>query len=287
MDNRGNSIVEITIVLIVIVMIFGVVINSEELTTQKVSNMVENQNIETKLAEVIDYLINNPGENNWLEYKRIPGLAIVGEDGNAVPNSVSYSKFIALKDNYKDFVDEKIFKSKIKTSMELIPLESSISNVKIGFLKESDNVYSVNRLVKCDFYKKYVLKDFQNPGKCNHNHDNASHSCNYFKIFKGNLRKSDYYVVFDESEKNNAKYFFDTSSDKSYNSFKKIERNYVYLNDKIDFFNETSDIVFIHFNKKNVKAVLISVPKDFDKTKLKYDYFRTNNCELILRASYQ
>lgn len=250
MDNRGNSIVEITIVLIVIVMIFGVVINSEELTTQKVSNMVENQNIETKLAEVIDYLINNPGENNWLEYKRIPGLAIVGEDGNAVPNSVSYSKFIALKDNYKDFVDEKIFKSKIKTSMELIPLESSISNVKIGFLKESDNVYSVNRLVKCDFYKKYVLKDFQNPGKCNHNHDNASHSCNYFKIFKGNLRKSDYYVVFDESEKNNAKYFFDTSSDKSYNSFKKIERNYVYLNDKIDFFNETSDIVFIHFNKK-------------------------------------
>ena len=51
MDNRGNSIIEITIVLIVIVMIFGVVINSEELTTQKVSNMVENQNIETKLAK--------------------------------------------------------------------------------------------------------------------------------------------------------------------------------------------------------------------------------------------
>lgn len=45
--------------------------------------------------------------------------------------------------------------------MEVIPKESSISSVKIGSPDDGKNVYSVNRMVKCDFYKKYVVKDFQ------------------------------------------------------------------------------------------------------------------------------
>jgi len=32
--------------------------------------------------------------------------------------------------------------------------------------------------------------------------------------------------------------------------------------------------------------VLISLPKNFDKDFLEYDYFRTNECELILKAWY-
>lgn len=44
--------------------------------------------------------------------------------------------------------------------------------------------------------------------------------------------------------------------------------------------------MFIHFNKKDVKALLVCVPKDFDKSKLNYDYFRTNNCEFILKGWY-
>lgn len=52
------------------------------------------------------------------------------------------------------------------------------------------------------------------------------------------------------------------------------------------FNNQSSEIVFVHFDKKNVKAVLVSVPKNFDKSKLKYDYFITNDCKLILKAWY-
>lgn len=77
----------------------------------------------------------------------------------------SYDKFLILGKNYKKLVDKNIFDSKIKTSMEIIPKESSISSVKIGSQDDGKNVYSVNRMIKCDFYKKYVVKDFQTKGK--------------------------------------------------------------------------------------------------------------------------
>ena len=280
------DLIEITIGLVIIVLIFGIALNSSEMTTQKLSKISENQNIEVKIAEAADYLINNPGDENWIEYKKTPGLAIINEGGETIPNSVSYSKIIALGSDYSKFVDEKIFDGNLKSSIELIPQESSISSVKIGHSTEGKNVYSQNRLVKCDFYKKYVLKDFQNPGKCNHNHDNKNNSCNYIKIFKGNLKKSDYYILIDDSEKYSCKYFFDTTLDKHYDGWQRVDENRIYLNDKLDFFNTSSEIVFVHFDKKDVKAVIVSVPKNFDKKNLKYNYFRTNDCKFILKAWY-
>ena len=56
------------------------------------------------------------------------------------------------------------------------------------------------------------------------------------------------------------------------------------INDKISFYDDTSAVVFIHFDKPNVKAVLVSVPKNFKMYNLNYDYFRTNDCDLILKA---
>lgn len=285
MDDKGSSTIEITIALVIIVLIFGVMLNSSEIATQKLSKITENQNIEVKLAEVADYLINNPGDDNWIKYKKTPGLAIVNEGGEIIPNSVSYAKLMALGSDYQKFVDEKIFDGKVKSSIELIPMESSISSVKLGYSDESKNVYSQNRLVKCDFFKKYVIKDFQNTGKCNHNHDNTTHSCNYFKIFKGNLKKSDYYILIDKSEKYSCKYFIDTTQNKNYN-WQSADSEKIYLNDEFDFYNTTSEVCFIHFDKKDVKACIVSVPKDFDKNNLKYDYFRTNNCKLIIKAWY-
>ena len=58
----------------------------------------------------------------------------------------------------------------------------------------------------------------------------------------------------------------------------------IYLNDKIDLYDDTSAVVFIHLNKANAKAVLVSVPKNFKMYDLNYDYFRTNYCNLILKA---
>jgi len=288
MDNRGNIVIEVAIVLIVILMIAGIVLNLSENITQKAVKATERENTELMISEVIDNLINNPGvPQNWNEYKKgTPGLAIVNEHDEIIPNSVSYEKFSTLGKNYKKLVSEKIFGSKVKTSMELIPKPSGISSVKIGDDSESENIYSVNRLVKCDFFKKFVIKDFQNEGKCNHGHKQNSHSCNYFKIFKGNLKKTNYYLIIDKDEKSNLKYMVDTTRVVKARFWESPSSEIIYLNDKINFYDDTSAVVFVHFNKANAKAVLISTPKTFKINDLNYDYFTTNECNLILKAWY-
>ena len=286
MDDKGNIIVEIAIVLIITLMITSIVLNASELMTNKAITSVESENTEILINEMLDNLVNNPGiPENWEEYgKGTPGLAIINEEGETIPNSVSYTKFMALKNNYKKLVERK-FSSKIKTSLELIPQESSISSVKIGNGDENGDTHSVNRLVKCDFFKKFVVKDFQYGGKCNHKHSQNSHSCNYFKVFKGNLRSSNYYLLINSGE-NDLEYIIDTTRVVKGRFWENPGSDKIYLNDKINFYDDPSAVVFIHFNKPNVKAVLVSVPKNFNMRNLNYDYFRTNDCNLILKAWY-
>ena len=288
MDNKGSITIEIAIALIIILMIVGIILSINEISTQKIVKQGENEHIETFIEEAAVNLINNPGTpDNWeVNKKGTPGLAIVNEEGQVIPNSVSYAKFIALGSDYEKFATKILFNSKIKTSMELIPHESSISSVKIGSSENSNTVHSVNRLVKCDFFKKYVIKDFQNEGKCNLNHDQNSHSCNYFKVFKGNLRASDYYLLVDDDEKYNLNYFIGSTRLVKDKSWELVTSDKIYLNEKINFYDDSNAIVFIHFNKPQAKAFLVSVPKSFDINKLDYDYFKTNDCEFILKAWY-
>lgn len=288
MNNKGNISIEIGIVLIIILMIIGTVLSLSEISTQKITKQSENEHIQTFIEETAVNLINNPGTpDNWeVNKKGTPGLAIVNEEGQIIPNSISYTKFMTLGSDYEKLATKLLFNSKIKSSMELIPHESSISSVKIGNDETSNIIHSVNRIVKCDFFKKYVLKDFQNEGSCNHNHDQNSHSCNYFKTFKGNLRASNYYLLIDEEEKYDLKYFIGSTRVVKEKSWETVISSEIYLNDKIDFYDDTSAIVFIHFNHPKAKALLVSVPKTFDKNKLNYDYFRTNECEFILKVWY-
>ena len=153
MDSKGSITIEITVVLVIILLIFGVFLTSYENTTNKIIKTQEQEHMEILTSEVIDNLINNPGiPEKWFEYEKgTPGLSIVNEGGESIPNSVSYVKLIALGKNYKQLGYEKLFDSKIHSSMELIPLERSISSVKIGEENEPSNIFSVNRLVKCDF----------------------------------------------------------------------------------------------------------------------------------------
>lgn len=288
MDSKGSMTIELAIVLIFIVVIVGVMLSAFENNSEKVITAQERENMEILTTEVADNLVNSLGSpDNWFDIsKGTPGLAITNEEGQVIPNSVSWHKFCALGDNYKKLVDEKLFNSKIKTSMELIPQKSSISSVKIGSSKESGNVYSVNRLVKCDFYKRYVIKDFQNKGKCRHNHDQNSYSCNYFKIFKGNLKKSNYYLLIDDNQKYKLNYMVDTTRVVKERPWYATSSNRIFLNNEINFYDDTSAVIFIHFDKPKAKAVLVSVPKGFDKNKLNYDYFRTNDCQFLLKAWY-
>lgn len=287
MDNKGSSTIEITIALVIIILILGTVLTSIENTTDKIIKSQETENIETLINEVVDNLINNPGKPvKWDEYEKgTPGLAIINEDGQIIPNSVSYSKFNALGKNYKKLITENLFHSKIKSSIELIPQKTTISSVKIGHYEEPNIICSVNRLVKCDFFRKYVIKDFQNDGTCSHEHDQNTHSCNYFKIFKGNLKSSNYYLIIDESEKYHLKYIIDTTNDNSMN-WQTTASNVISINEKIRFHNDTGEIVFIHLDKPKAKAVIVSVPKSFERKYLDYSYFITNECKLILKCWY-
>ena len=288
MDNRGNLVIEIAIVLIITLMISGIVLNYSELLTNRAITSEETENTESVISEMADNLVNNPGvPDNWEKYGRgMPGLAIINEEGKIISNSISFSKFIALKNNYKNLVDKKLFSSKIKTSMELVPQESSISSVKIGDSNEKGDIFSANRLVKCDFYKKFVIKDFQYEGKCNHKHSQDRHSCNYFKIFPVNLKKSDYYLLIDSEQSKDLKYIIDTTRVVKQRYWQNPGSDKIYLNDKISFYDDSSAVVFIHFNKPHVKAVLVSVPKNFKMHDLNYDYFRENTCNFILKAWY-
>ena len=137
MDNRGNIALEVAIVLVVILIICGFVVNFSEILTHKAVEASEMENGEIIISEAVDNLINNPGvPEDWEKYEKgTPGLAIVNEHGETVPNSISYAKFIVLGKNYKKLVDKKLFGSKVKTSMELIPQESTISSVKIAYIK--------------------------------------------------------------------------------------------------------------------------------------------------------
>ena len=282
------KLIEIGLILIMLLVIFGVILNSYENSQQKVLREAEVNNMEKLTSESIDNLINNPGvPDNWNEYgKGTPGLAIVNEDNQTIPNSVSYAKLIALGNDYNKLVFKNLFDSKLHTSMELQPLESSISSVKIGELEDRENVFSTTRLVKCDFYKKYVLKDFLTKGTCNKQHDQTKISCNYFKIFKGNLKNSDYYLLIDNTEKYDISYIIGSTRVVKDQYWKTAISDSIYLNNEIEFYEDTSAVVFIHLDKPNPRALLVSVPKNFDKNLLEYDYFRTNECQFVLTAWY-
>ena len=289
MDNKGNFTLEIVVVGIIILLALGITSFVSEVSQEKISKSVEENNIEKTINEVADNLINDPGTPiNWEDFKskRI-GLAIINSEGNTIVNSVSYFKFLELGRDYDNLVTKRLFTNKFSSSMELIPSETSISSVKIGSNNPgSNNVYSVNRLVKCDFFKKYTVCDFLTDGKCNHNHNQKDHSCNYFKLFKGNLKKTDYYLLFDESEKLECEYSIDNTHSKSYKG-QEVTNTKIYLNDKLNELfevNDSSAVVFIHLNKKDVKAVLVGVPKNFDENKLNYNYFTTQTCEFKINA---
>ena len=63
------KVIEIGIILIIILMIFGVILTSMENATEKISKLQETNNMEKSVSEIADNLINNPGvPDNWNEY---------------------------------------------------------------------------------------------------------------------------------------------------------------------------------------------------------------------------
>ena len=68
MDNQGSSTIEIAIILIIILMIFGVILSSIENSQNKVIKAEEINNIEKMTSEYMDNLIKVLKENKNTPY---------------------------------------------------------------------------------------------------------------------------------------------------------------------------------------------------------------------------
>lgn len=250
------------VLLILIVLIIGVIATLNEKNTQVISSKITDENLEKRAIELCDNLINNPGTpKNWHKLANknnvVPGLAIVDENNNTVVNSVDYEKLIAY---------DKVIENNIKISLK--PLTGTVEEITIGN-NNLDSYITVNRLVICDFLKKYSIGSFKEDGESSSNH---------FKVFISNLKKTDYYLLFDENSYKD--YFWSIESTQVPGIKKQATSDKIYLNNLINekIILKSDGIIFIDINHKNPKAVVVGVPKDFDKNKLNYDYFVSKEC---------
>lgn len=287
-DNKGMMTGEIIILLILIILIFGIIANFTEKTNDKITEKISSENIDKKAIEFCDNLINNPGTpKNWQKLKNknniIIGLALVDENNASVVNSIDYSKLMALSADYDKLVNKKVFDEQYKSSIILTPLTGNVPKIQLGD-DDLKNPITVNRIVSCDFFKKYQINSFKKDGECNQYHI-TTHSCNHFKVFKSWLKKMDYYLLFDKNSYKD--YYWSIDSTEIIGIAKKADSEKIYLNPTIDgkIFLVKNGVMFIHINQENPKAIVVAVPKNFDKNKLYYDYFVPTQCNLKIQIA--
>ena len=341
---------ELLLSIILLIFIIGVVANLSDGLNEKILSEEELSSLESIAIESSDYLLNNPGNpENWEEDERLnngivsknilPGLAIKNKnvengeffdesasDEMIMSNTISYNKLMKIKNNYDSLVDENMFNDSVHSSMAIYPLNSKIRPIEMGydFGNEDDNVndndiVTVNRTVKCDFYSNFAVYDFNdfelfgkdynkdifcnhdtNPNLTNHSNDRKSlWLCKNFRIYKESLDEYDYYLISDECVKNTGTYWIleslnRTSENKQILNQEVIDLNPFFLD---DLENSSGEIYSIHFNvPKNriddFKTVLVAIPNNMtdvliSNDELNYDYFKVQDVNFILKVGYK
>lgn len=285
-DNKGFISTEIIVLLVIILLAIGIILNFTEKADEKLEGEIAEDNIAKIANEFVDNLINTPGSpENWEKLNNknniVAGIGIVDENNKTLANSVSYEKLMSLNTIYERQVNDKTFNNQYKTSLILSPKTGNIHPITLG--QEIGNpTHTVNRLVTCDFYKKFTINDFQTNGKCNSYHI-SPHTCNHFKVYRSWLKSTDYYLLFEKDSYKD--YKWSISSTLVGDISKTATNDAIYLNEEIEnkLLLDSNGAMFIHINQKDAKAVLVGVPNDFDKSKLEYDYFVPIECELTFK----
>ena len=341
---------ELLLSIILLIFIIGVVANLSDGLNEKILSEEEIASLEAIAIESSDYLLNNPGNpENWEEddglkngivsKNIIPGLAIKNKnvengefysesasDEMIMSNEISYNKLIKIKNNYDSLVDRNLFNDSVISSMAIYPLNSEIRPIEMGydFDDENDNVndnniVTVNRTVKCDFYSNFVVynfNDFELFGDdynkdmfCNHdsnpnltNHSNEGKSlwlCKNFRVYKESLDEYNYYLISDESVKDTGTYWILESINRTSENEKILIQEVIDLNPLLmeDLENSSDEIYSIHFNvpknrANDFKTVLVAIPKNMtdvliSNDGLNYDYFRVQDVNFVLKAVYR
>ena len=341
---------ELLLSIIVLIFMIGIIANLSDDLNEKMLSEEELSSLESIAIESSDYLLSNPGNpENWEEdddlgdgivsKNIIPGLAIKNKnvdngeffdesasDEMIMSNTISYNKLIKIKNNYDSLIGCNLFNDSVKSSMAIYPLNSKIRPIEMGydFGNEDDNVndndiVTVNRTVKCDFYSGFVVynfNDFELYGDdynkdmfCNHdtnpnltNHSNDGRYlwlCKNFRVYKESLDEYNYYLISDESVKNSGTSWIleslnRTSENKQILNQEVIDLNPFFLD---DLENSSGEIYSIHFNvdKNRVndfKTVLVAIPNNMtdvlvSNDELSYNYFRVQDVNFVLKAGYK
>ena len=208
-------------------------------------------------------------------------------------------------------------------SLNLQGLSSTLSEISFTFGNENDNVndnniVTVNRTVKCDFYSSFVVynfNDFELFGEdfedalCNHdsnpnltdhvNNDNSFWLCKNFRVYKESLDEYNYYLISDESVKNSGTNWILESLNRTSENNQILNHEVIDLNPFFleDLENSSGEIYSIHFNvpKNRVddfKTVLVAIPKNMtdvliSNDELNYNYFRVQDVNFVLKVGYK
>ena len=341
---------ELLLSIIVLIFMIGIIANLSDGLNEKMLTEEELSSLEAIAIESSDYLLSNPGNpENWEEdiglnngivsKNIIPGLAIKNKnvdngeffdesasDEMIMSNAISYNKLIKIKNNYDSLIGCNLFNDSVKSSMAIYPLNSKIRPIEMGydFGNEDDNVndndiVTVNRTVKCDFYSGFVVYNFNdfelygddynkdmfcnhdtNPNLTNHSNDGSSlWLCKNFRVYKESLDEYNYYLISDESVKNSGTSWIleslnRTSENKQILNHEVINLNPFFLE---DLENSSGKIYSIHFNvpKNRVsdfKTVLVAIPNNMtdvliSNDELNYDYFKVQDVNFVLKAVYK
>lgn len=222
---------------------------------------------------------------------------------------------------YEKLIGENLFNNNLKSSIIINPINCEIEPIICGddLDNEENNVISVERYVKCDFFKKFVIFDFNDlklQGRnytrevfCNHDnidelesHTNTQKSiwlCKSFRIYNSSLENYDYYLISSNQINNFNCYWTIESLNKTNNKTEKLNQELIYLNPffQEDLEKQYDNIYSIHFKipKTNVNefnSCLVAIPKNLtdsgliDDNKLIYDYFQTQDVKFELRTCY-
>ena len=341
---------ELLLSIIVLIFIIGIIANLSDGLNEKMLTEEELSSLEAIAIESSDYLLNNPGNpENWeddeglkngiVSKNIIPGLAIKNKnvengeffdesasDEMIMSNAISYNKLIKIKNNYDSLVDRNLFNDSVISSMAIYPLNSEIRPIEMGydFDDENDNVndnniVTVNRTVKCDFYSNFVVYNFNdfelfgddynkdmfcnhdtNPNLTNHSNDGRSlWLCKNFRVYKESLDEYNYYLISDESVKDTGTYWILESINRTSENEKILIQEVIDLNPLLmeDLENSSDEIYSIHFNvpknrANDFKTVLVAIPKNMtdvliSNDGLNYDYFRVQDVNFVLKAGYR
>ena len=341
---------ELLLSIILLIFMIGLVANLSDGLNEKILSEEEISSLETIAIESSDYLLNNPGNpENWedddgledgiVSKKIIPGLAIKNKnvengefysesasDEMIMSNAISYNKLIKIKNNYDSLVDRNLFNDSVMSSMVIYPLNSQIRPIEMGydFDNENDNVndnniVTVNRTVKCDFYSNFVVYNFNdfelfgddynkdmfcnhdtNPNLTNHSNDGRSlWVCKSFRVYKESLDEYEYYLISDESVKDTGTYWIFESLNRTKENKEILNQEVIDLNPFFleDLENSSDEIYSIHFNvpknrANDFKTVLVAIPKNItdvliSNDELNYDYFKVQDVNFILKIGYK